>query len=59
LDVADDDDDEEDAESSGGRFWVWGDGEEGGLGEVKKSWEALEVSFIWSPYVPDRVQLIH
>lgn len=29
--------------SSGqGRIWVWGDGEEGGLGQVKKSWEALE-----------------
>jgi cell division control protein 45 len=48
LDVADDDDDEEDGDS-GGRFWVWGDGEEAGLGEVKKSWEALEVGFFRSP----------
>lgn len=46
--MADDDDDEEDGDS-GGRFWVWGDGEEAGLGEVKKSWEALEVGFFRSP----------
>jgi hypothetical protein len=25
-----------------GRIWVWGDGEEGSLAGVKKSWEALE-----------------
>ena len=25
-----------------GRVWVWGDGEEGSLGNIKKSWEALE-----------------
>jgi cell division control protein 45 len=29
-----------------GRLWVWGDGEEQELGEVKKSWEALEVGMI-------------
>lgn len=26
-----------------GRIWVWGDGEENELGNVKQSWEALEV----------------
>ncbi len=29
--------------SSEGRIWVWGDGEEGQMAGVKKSWEALEV----------------
>jgi cell division control protein 45 len=27
-----------------GRIWVWGDGDEDKLENVKKSWEALEVS---------------
>lgn len=38
--------DVEDTEDGGvsDRFWVWGDGEEGHLDGVKKSWEALEVS---------------
>jgi hypothetical protein len=27
-----------------GRIWVWGDGSEGKLEAVKKSWEAIEVS---------------
>lgn len=46
LDIADDEDedDEESENTGGGRFWVWGDGEEAGLDKVKKSWEALEVS---------------
>lgn len=26
-----------------GKFWVWGDGEENELGNVRQSWEALEV----------------
>ena len=29
-----------------GKIWVWGDGEENELGNVKQSWEALEVSHI-------------
>jgi len=29
-----------------GRIWVWGDGEENELGNVKQSWEALEVCFL-------------
>jgi cell division control protein 45 len=28
-----------------GKIWVWGDGEENELGNVKQSWEALEVSY--------------
>ena len=33
----------DDGEAVGdGRIWVWGDGEENGLANVKKSWEALE-----------------
>jgi len=27
-----------------GRIWIWGDGDENKLENVKKSWEALEVS---------------
>jgi len=34
---------DEDGEGGEGRIWVWGDGEEGQMGGVKKSWEALEV----------------
>lgn len=38
-------DPDDDGEAMGeGRVWVWGDGEESQLGNVKKSWEALEVS---------------
>jgi cell division control protein 45 len=53
LDLDEDDDDDEEEENaraggsgsgSQGRIWVWGDGEENELGNVKKSWEALEVS---------------
>lgn len=34
----------DDAEG-GERIWVWGDGDEAKLDSVKKSWEALEVSY--------------
>ena len=43
IDTEEDEDDGEE-NSQGGRLWVWGDGNEQELGEVKKSWEALEVS---------------
>ena len=34
---------DEEGEAVGeGRIWIWGDGEENVLGQVKKSWEALE-----------------
>jgi hypothetical protein len=36
---------DEDAAGSSGKIWVWGDGEEGKLDGVKRSWEALEVGF--------------
>jgi hypothetical protein len=40
----------EDGEGGEARIWVWGDGEEADLGNVKKSWEALEVSLVASTY---------
>jgi hypothetical protein len=46
IDTEEDDGDDADEEKApGGRLWIWGDGHEQELGEVKKSWEALEVSF--------------
>lgn len=41
----DNEDDENEAPGEG-RIWVWGDGHESELGNVKKSWEALEVSLL-------------
>ncbi len=46
LDLDVNDDEEEAAGGSEGRIWVWGDGDEGSLDGVKKSWEALEVGSI-------------
>ena len=43
MDTEDDDADDDEGGGQGGRLWVWGDGNEQELGEVKKSWEALEV----------------
>lgn len=37
---------DEEGEGTGeSRIWVWGDGDEGRLDSVKKSWEALEVGY--------------
>lgn len=47
LDVADDEDEEDEEGSNGGRFWVWGDGDEANLDKIKKSWEALEVRLFY------------
>lgn len=36
-------DEDEEVPVGPGKIWVWGDGEEAALNNVKKSWEALEV----------------
>jgi cell division control protein 45 len=43
--------------AEGGRLWVWGDGNEQELGEVKKSWEALEVGPPFSVTAADATRL--